>query len=179
MINIGLLGLGTVGSGVVEILKNRKDELKNITGQEIKVKKVLVKNINKERQVKLEKEALTDDFEQVLSDEEISIVVEVTGDLELSYKYITESLKSGKHVVTANKAVVSKYFEELSSLAAEKNLAFIYEASVGGGIPVLKPLREQLSLNEISEVQGILNGTCNYILTRMVNEGKGYDEILK
>ncbi len=88
-------------------------------------------------------------------------------------------MKSGKHVVTANKAVVSKYFEELSSLAAEKNLAFIYEASVGGGIPVLKPLREQLSLNEISEVQGILNGTCNYILTRMVNEGKGYDEILK
>ena len=96
-----------------------------------------------------------------------------------SYEYITEALNSGKNVVTANKAVVSKYFEELSALASEKNLAFLYEASVGGGIPVIKPLKEQLAFNEISEVQGILNGTCNYILTRMIDEGKDYDEVLK
>ena len=179
MINIGLLGLGTVGTGVVEILNTRKDGFQKITGQEINIKKVLVRNTNKERQVKLDKEKLTDDFNQILNDEEISIVIEVTGDLDLSYKYITESLKSGKDVVTANKAVVSKYFEELSSLAQENNRAFLYEASVGGGIPVLKPLKEQLALNEISEVQGILNGTCNYILTRMINEAMGYDEVLK
>lgn len=179
MINIGLLGLGTVGTGIVEILNNRKDELKRIIGQEINIKKILVKNLNKEREVKLDEGILTNDFNEILNDKEISIIIEVTGDLGRSYEYITEALNSGKNVVTANKAVVSKYFEELSALASEKNLAFLYEASVGGGIPVIKPLKEQLAFNEISEVQGILNGTCNYILTRMIDEGKDYDEVLK
>lgn len=179
MINIGLLGLGTVGTGIVEILNNRKDELKRIIGQEINIKKILVKNLNKEREVKLDEGILTNDFNEILNDKEISIIIEVTGDLGRSYEYITEALNSGKNVVTANKAVVSKYFEELSALAREKNLAFLYEASVGGGIPVIKPLKEQLAFNEISEVQGILNGTCNYILTRMIDEGKDYDEVLK
>lgn len=176
MINIGLLGLGTVGTGVVEILEKRKDELKSLTGHDIKVKKALVKDINKKRNSNVE---ITSNFEEIIEDKEINVIIEVTGDVELSYKYIIEALNAGKHVITANKAVVSKYFEEFSSLAKEKNLAFLYEASVGGGIPVLKPLKEQLALNELSEVQGILNGTCNYILTRMVNEDKNYDEVLK
>lgn len=179
MVNIGLLGLGTVGTGIVEIINNRKDQLKNIVGKDINVKKILVRNLNKERGLDLEEGILTTDFNEILRDKEISIIVEVTGDLECSYEYITEALKAGKNVVTANKAVVSKYFEELSSLASEKNLAFLYEGSVGGGIPVIKALKEQLSLNEILEVQGILNGTCNYILTRMIDEGKSYDEVLK
>jgi len=176
MINIGWLGLGTVGTGVVEILEKRKEELRALTGHDIKVKKVLVKDINKKRNTSAQ---ITSNFEEILEDKEINVIIEVTGDVELSYKYITEALNADKHVVTANKAVVSKYFEEFSSLAKEKNLAFLYEASVGGGIPVLKPLKEQLALNELSEVQGILNGTCNYILTRMVNEDKNYDEVLK
>ncbi|WFA08420.1 homoserine dehydrogenase [Tissierella sp. Yu-01] len=179
MVNIGLLGLGTVGTGVVEIIEKRKSELKDLTEKDINIKKVLVKNIDKERNIKLEPDVLTSCFEEILKDKEIDIIIEVTGDVELSYKYITESLNSGKHVVTANKAVVSKYFEELSALAEEKNLAFLYEASVGGGIPVLKSLKEALALNKISQVLGILNGTCNYILTRMVDEGKNYDEVLK
>ncbi len=179
MINIGLLGLGTVGSGVVDIINKRKEELKAITGKEIRVKKVLVRDKEKKRDVSLGHEALVDDFNQILMDEEIQIIVEVTGDVENSYNYIIEGLNAGKHIVTANKAVVSKYFEEFSALAEEKGLGFLYEASVGGGIPVLKPLKEQLALNELSEVQGILNGTCNYILTRMVNEGKNYDEVLR
>lgn len=176
MVNIGLLGLGTVGSGVVEILDKKREELKGLTGHDIRVKKVLVNDPSKKRDVNVQ---VVFDFDEILKDEEIDIIVEVTGDVEKSYKYITEGLNAGKHIVTANKAVVSKYFEEFSKLANEKDLAFLYEASVGGGIPVLKPLKEQLLLNEVCQVQGILNGTCNYILTRMMDEGKSYEEILK
>lgn len=179
MINIGLLGFGTVGTGIVEILKNRQEQLCKLTGHEVRIKKILVKNIDKKREIDVQGDILTDDFNQILNDNDIGIVIEATGDLEQSYQYITESLKAGKHVVTANKAVVSKYFEELSNLADENSLAFLYEASVGGGIPVLKPLKEQVALNEIIQVKGILNGTCNYILTRMVEEGLEYDEALK
>lgn len=179
MVNIGLLGLGTVGTGVVEIINERKDKIKKTSGRDINIRKVMVKNLNKERDIDLSQIVLTQDFEDILNDTEINVIIEVTGDVESSYKYIIEGLKAGKHIVTANKAVVSKYFEEFSSLAAEKDLAFLYEASVGGGIPVLKPLREQIELNEIDELQGILNGTCNYILTRMINEDKNYEEVLK
>lgn len=179
MIGIGLLGLGTVGTGVVEILEKRQEELKSLTGKEIRIKKFLVKNIKKRREIQIEENIITSDFEEILNDKDISIVVELTGDLDQSYKYIKAALNLGKNIVTANKAVVSKYFEELSSLAAEKNLAFLYEASVGGGIPILKPLKEELALNKITEVQGILNGTCNYILTKMFNEGLDYKEVLK
>lgn len=179
MINIGLLGLGTVGTGVLEILEERKVELKELIGKELKVKRILVKDINKKRELDLNKYELTSNFEEILSDEDIHIIIEVTSDLEESYQYLKSSLKSGKHIVTANKAIVSKYFQELSDLALKNNLGFLYEASVAGGIPLLKPLKESLALNKIDEVQGILNGTCNYILTRMLNEGLEYDEVLK
>ena len=177
--NIGLLGLGTVGTGVVEIINKRNHIIRKTTGIDISVKTILVNDKSKKREVDLSDIIVTEDFKDIVNDGEIDVIVEVTGDVEASYKYITEGLNAGKHIVTANKAVVSKYFEELSNLAAKKNLAFLYEASVGGGIPVIKPLREQLVLNEIEEVQGILNGTCNYILTRMINEGKDYGEVLK
>lgn len=179
MINIALLGLGTVGTGVAEILGKRHVELKASTGQDINLKKILVQDVSKKRNINLTEGVIITDFDEILNDKDIDIIIEVTGNVELSYKYIIEGLKADKHIVTANKAVVSKYLEEFSSLAAKNNLAFLYEASVGGGIPIIKPLKEQLFLNELSEVQGILNGTCNYILTRMVNEGKNYDEVLK
>lgn len=179
MVNIGLLGLGTVGTGVVEIVTSRREELQALLGRDINIKKILVKNKDKKRTVKLPDGVLIDDFDEILNDKDIDIVIEVTGDLEKSYEYITKALNNGKHIVTANKAVVSKYFEELSQLAHEKELAFLYEASVGGGIPVLKPLKDHLVLNEIDEVQGILNGTCNYILTRMVEESLDYKDVLE
>ncbi|SDZ23248.1 homoserine dehydrogenase [Proteiniborus ethanoligenes] len=179
MIGIGLLGLGTVGAGVVEILNKRQEELKALTGKDIEIKKVLVKDINKKREIDLGENIITSDFEEIINHEDISIIVELTGDLEQSYRYIKRALNSGRDVVTANKAVVSKHFEELSSSAAEKNLGFLYEASVGGGIPILKPLQEALTLNNITVVQGILNGTCNYILTKMFYEGLDYGEVLK
>lgn len=179
MINIGLLGLGTVGTGVVEILEERKDSLKLLTGKEIVIKKILVNNMDKKRDVRLREGVLTDDFNSIVKDEEIDILIEVTGDLEKSYKYITEGIKNKKNIVTANKSVVSKYFEEFSQLAEKNNVSFLYESSVAGGIPVIKPLREQIKINEINRIQGILNGTCNYILTRMIDEGKDYGEILQ
>lgn len=172
MINIGLLGLGTVGTGIVEIVNERND-------LGIKIKAILVRDKNKKRDVDLSQIALTKDFKDILNDKDIDVIVEVTGDMESSYKYIIDGLNNGKHIVTANKAVVSKYFEEISDLADKKGLAFLYEASVGGGIPVIKPLREQLMLNDINDIQGILNGTCNYILTRMFGEDKDYGEVLK
>lgn len=179
MIGIGLLGFGTVGTGVVEILEERQEELKILTGEEIKIKKILVKNIDKKREIQLGENIITSDYNEILNCEDISIIVELTGDLDQGYKYIKDALNSGKDVVTANKAVVSKYFEELSSLAAKKDLAFLYEASVGGGIPILKRLKGELILNKITEVQGILNGTCNYILSSMFNKGLDYNEALK
>ncbi len=179
MVNIALLGLGTVGTGVVEILNERRNSLKLLTGKDIVIKKILVNNINKKRDVNLREGILTDDFNSIVKDEEIDILIEVTGDLENSYKYITEGINNKKNIVTANKSVVSKYFEEFSQLAAKNNVSFLYESSVAGGIPVIKPLREQIKINDINRIQGILNGTCNYILTRMIEEGKDYGEILK
>jgi len=171
MVHVGLLGMGTVGSGVVEIA-----DTKDLG---INIKKIMVRDINKKRDVSLVPDTLVDNYDEIINDDDIEIIIEVTGDLEKSYEYITEALKKGKHVVTANKAVVSKYFEQLSALAEENHVAFLYEASVGGGIPVLTPLKDQLRSNDISEVQGILNGTCNYMLTRMDKEGLDYGEVLK
>ena len=174
-----MLGLGTVGMGVVEILDDRSDALTNLLGDTLVLKKILVQNMQKKREASIERTCLTTDFNDLLEDEEIEIIVEVTSNVEDSYQYIKQALNKGKSVVTANKALVSKYFEELSALATEKNVSFLYEASVGGGIPILKPLKEEVILNTITEVSGILNGTSNYILTKMFDEGLGYEEALK
>ena len=179
MINIGLLGLGTVGQGVVNILSKKRDELEIVLNDEIQIKRILVKDLEKKRDIEVESEKLTLDPLSITEDEAIDIVVEVTGDVELSYKLIKRAMENGKHVVTANKAVVSAYFEELSYLAEKNEVYFLYEASVGGGIPVLKPLKDQIQFNSINKVQGILNGTCNFILTKMSDEGLDYDEVLK
>ncbi len=179
MINIGVLGLGTVGTGVVKIINKRKNILKQTTGYEINIKKILVKDLEKPRKLEVEKHIITDKWKDILNEEDISIVVEVTGDIEKSYNYIVASLNAKKSVVTANKGVVSRYFEELSTLAEKNNVAFLYEASVGGGIPILKNLKRQSLLNNISSVKGILNGTCNYILDEMTNKGISYSKALE
>ncbi len=179
MLNIAMLGLGTVGQGIIEILNEREKELEELIGKKIIIKKILVDNINKKRDVQLAPGVLTNKFQDISEDNEIEIIVEVTSSLEGGYEYIKESLKKGKHVVSANKAILSKYFEELIELANRNKVGLLYEASVAGGIPVLKPLKENLVLNEIDEIQGILNGTCNYILTRMLQEGLDYRDALQ
>ena len=179
MINIGLLGFGTVGQGVYKILEEKREELSLNLGEEISIKKILVRDLEKKREVEVPLEKLTIDPNQIMNDKDIDVLVEVTGDLDLSYRLIQQAFKAGKHVVTANKAVVSAYFEELSQMAEDYGVYFLYEASVAGGVPIIKPLMDQIRLNQIHRVQGILNGTCNYILTRMTEEGLSYEEALK
>ncbi|WP_100065264.1 homoserine dehydrogenase [Miniphocaeibacter massiliensis] len=178
MKKIALLGFGTVGQGVYKILLERKDKIKEILNHEITIKTILVNNINKKRDID-SNVILTDNIDDILNDPEIDIVVELTGALEQGFDYISKSFKAKKYVVTANKSVVSAYFKELHDIATENKVKFLYEASVGGGIPIIKPLKEETMLNDISSLQGILNGTCNYILTRMFNEKLSYKDILK
>lgn len=179
MINIGLLGLGTVGTGVVKIMEEQRNYLEKLIGSEICISKILVKNLDKKRNLEIHKDKLTIDVREIIEDENIDIIIEVMGGLDKPYLYIKEALNRGKHVITANKAVVSKYLEELTNLARDKNKAFLYEASVGGGIPIIKPLKEQININDIQEIKGILNGTSNYILTKMVSENLGFQEALE
>lgn len=179
MLNIGLLGLGTVGIGIVQILEERKTYLENLIKQEITISKILVKDMDKKRDVEIDKEKLTTDIHQIIEDPSIGIVIEVMGGLDKPYYCIREALNNGKDVITANKAVVAKHFEELTILAKEKNKSFLYEASVGGGIPIIKPLKEQININEIKEVRGILNGTSNYMLTKMITDNLSFEEALE
>ncbi len=178
MINVGLLGLGTVGRGVVKIMEDHKDYLEKLLKSEIYISKILVKDLDKKRDIKIDKSLLTIDPSEIIEDKDIDIVIETMGGLDEAYFHIKESLNRGKHVITANKAVVSKYLEELTGLAKEKNKAFLYEASVGGGMPIIKPLKEQSNINDIQEIKGILNGTSNYILTKMVSDNIGFKEAL-
>lgn len=178
-VKLGLLGFGTVGQGVAKIIEEKSDTLFKYLGAELEITKVLVKDLDKEREVEVPKELLTLDYAQVVNDPEIDVVIELTGCIEEAYKMIITSLNNGKHVVTANKAVVSEYFEEFTALAREKGLNFLYEASVGGGIPIIKPLYDVLKLNDIKRVRGIMNGTCNYILSNMTEKGADYNDVLK
>lgn len=177
MINIGMLGFGTVGQGVVDILTKKSKEI--FIKEELNIKKILVKNLEKERAVQVPKDKLTLNPDDIIEDKDINIIIEVTGDMALSYPLIKRAMENKKHVVTANKAVVSAYFEEFSLLAEKNGVSFLYEASVAGGIPILKPLKDQMRLNKISRIQGILNGTCNYILSKMTDEELDYHEVLK
>lgn len=179
MIKIGLLGLGTVGSGIFEIINDRKDYFKALTGDELVVSKILVKNLDKERKVAASKDMLTNDPHEILNDPAIDIVIEVIGGITEAYSYITCALNNGKHVVTANKAVVAEYMKNLTALAEKNKKAFLFEASVGGGIPIIKPLKQQAKLNDIREIKGILNGTSNFILSKMTEDKVGFHDALK
>ncbi|NLU09962.1 MAG: homoserine dehydrogenase [Tepidanaerobacter acetatoxydans] len=178
MIQIGILGLGTVGTGVVELIEKNNDIIEKRIGDRINIKKVLVKNINKRRSSLVEGK-ITDKFEDILEDEDISVVVEVMGGEEPALTYIREALSRGKHVVTANKEVISKHGNELLKISAEKDVNLLFEASVGGGIPIIMPMKQCLSANDIVKVMGILNGTTNYILSQMTEKGEDFSEALK
>lgn len=172
MVKIGLIGLGTVGSSVVKVLQKNRDIITSRAGKEIVPLRAVVRNLNKKRDVEIE---LTDDYKKVTRNEDIDIVVELMGGVDEAYEVVKDALKHGKAVVTANKALLAYHRFELQSLA---KTPFEYEASVAGGIPVIKALRDGLSANHIEEIQGIINGTCNYILTEM-KKGRDYKEVLK
>ena len=176
-INIALLGLGTVGMGVYKLVQRRKNELPRKIGCCVKVKKILVRNAYKIRDG-VDNDLITDSWDEILSDDSIDIVVEVMGGLEPAGTYIRQALEAGKNVVTANKDLIAEQGHELLVMAEEKHCDLLYEASVGGGIPVLRTLKQCLTGNNIDMVLGIVNGTTNYILTRMTEDGMEFDEAL-
>jgi homoserine dehydrogenase len=171
---IGIIGVGTVGASVANILRDNKDIIKARVGFEITPVIGVVNNLNKDRDVSIE---LTDDVNKVLDDDSIDVVVELMGGIEKPYEVVKKALAKGKAVVTANKALLAYHRYELEELAGD--IPFEYEAAVAGGIPIINALRDGLSANHILSIRGIMNGTCNYMLTKMINEGINYDTILK
>lgn len=178
-LRIGILGFGTVGSGVLRILKNHEPKLNQVTGTTLKVKKVLVRDLKKQRGSIADGVELTMDADEIINDPEIDIVVEVMGSIDQAKEYIKKALTAGKHVVTANKDLIALHGNELVALAKEYNCDLYYEASVAGGIPILRTIVDSLASDEIQKVFGIVNGTTNFILSQMTNEGKSYSEALK
>ena len=176
MINIAVMGYGTVGSGVVEVINTNGARIAQRIGDALNVKYVLdIRDFPGDPI----QEKVIHDFETIVSDSDIQIVVEVMGGIEPAYTFVKRSLLAGKCVVTSNKALVAKHGAELLSIAKEKNINFLFEASVGGGIPIIRPLNSSLTADEIEEITGILNGTTNYMLTKMFYEGADYGSVLK
>lgn len=178
-ISIGLLGLGVVGSGVIKIVEDHQEELVHQLGRGVKVEKVLVRNIEKARQIEIDHSLLTTDSADVLANPNIDVVVEVMGGVEDARKYILEALQAKKHVVTANKDLIALHGPELEETARQHGCDLFYEASVGGGIPLLRGLSDGLVSDRIQQVMGIVNGTTNYILTKMDQEGQSYEDALQ
>lgn len=176
-INVGLLGLGTVGSGVASILQNNSYDINTRADAEIIIKKVLVKDINKKRP-ELNDILLTDNPDDIINDPEIDIVVEVMGGVDLARELILKSLNRGKHVVTANKDLLALHGPELFSAAQSKGKDLYFEASVAGGIPIISAIRQSLTANKIISILGIINGTTNYILTAMTEQGRDFADVL-
>ena len=177
-IKVALLGAGTVGGGVYKLVERRATEMPDKVGAELKITKVLVKNLQKKREG-IPSEVLTDDWEGIIHDPEISIVIELMGGVEPARTYILQALEAGKNVVTANKDLLAEHGQELMEAAERNHRDLCFEAAVGGGIPIIRPLKECLAGNEITEVMGIVNGTTNYILTKMTQEGWDFDDALK
>jgi homoserine dehydrogenase len=178
-IKIGLIGFGTVGAGVVRILGENAPLIAQRLGGEIRLHKIVDIDLKRDRGVKVSKEILTTDAEAVLTDPQIAICIELVGGIEPARTFIMKAMEGGKHVVTANKALLALHGAELFAAAQANGVRIGFEASVGGGIPIIRSLREGLVANRIISIFGILNGTSNYILTRMTQEGKGFREILK
>jgi homoserine dehydrogenase len=176
MVNVGVLGYGTVGSGVIEVVGTNQESINKKAGDEINIKYVLdLKDFPGDPV----QEKIVHDINVILEDETVSVVVEVMGGIEPAYTFVKKALMAGKSVVTSNKALVAKHGAELLQIAKESNLNFLFEASVGGGIPIIRPLNLSLTADEITAISGILNGTTNYILTKMDREGLAFDDVLK
>lgn len=178
-IGVGLLGFGTVGAGVVDGLRKNRQVMAQRLGVEVVLKKIADLDTTTDRGVKVDPGTLVPDAMAVIHDPAIQIIVELIGGTGVAKKFILEALSSGKNVVTANKKLLAEYGSEIFSTAEKNHTDIYFGASVGGGIPIVRVLREGLSGNEIQTIHGILNGTCNYILTRMENEGIAFDEVLK
>ncbi|MUT67299.1 homoserine dehydrogenase [Paenibacillus sp. NEAU-GSW1] len=178
-VKVGLLGLGTVGTGVVRIVEGHQEDLQGQVGSPIVIEKVLVNNKNKSRSISIDASKLTEDPWEIIHHPEIDVVVEVMGGITHTKEYIMEALARGKHVVTANKDLMALHGQEILAKAQQHGCDVLYEASVAGGIPIIRTLIEGFSSDRITKVMGIVNGTTNYILTKMSQEGASYGDVLK
>lgn len=176
MINIAVLGYGTVGSGVVEVINKNHESINKRAGQEINIKYVLDLREFPGDPVQ---EILVHDYNVILNDPEVKIVVEVMGGINPAFGFVKSALEAGKSVATSNKELVAAHGAELLKIAKENKVNFLFEASVGGGIPIIRPINQSLTADEITEITGILNGTTNYILSKMTAEGSDFDTVLK
>jgi len=179
IIRIGQVGCGTVGSGVISILQDNVEAISRRTGCEITVKRIAVKDLSDPRYVEVPDEMLTTDARSVIEDPEIDLLVEVMGGAEPARTFILEALAAGKHVVSANKELMSTHGGEILRAAEEAGVDIAFEASVGGGIPILLPLKQSLAGNTIDKILGIVNGTTNYVLTRMTEEGLSFSQAIE
>ncbi|RIX50554.1 homoserine dehydrogenase [Paenibacillus nanensis] len=178
-VKVGLLGLGTVGTGVVRIVEGHQEDLQSQVGSPIMIEKVLVQNKSKARNIAVSPDKLTEDPWEVIRHPEIDVIVEVMGGIANTKEYILEALSLGKHVVTANKDLMALHGPEILAKAHEHRCDVLYEASVAGGIPIIRTLVEGFSSDRITKIMGIVNGTTNYILTKMSQEGASYSDVLK
>ncbi len=177
-VKVGLLGLGTVGTGVVRIVEGHQEDLSSQVGSPITIERIAVKHLEKYRSVNVDQSKLTEDPWVVIRDPEIDVIVEVMGGIEQTKTYILEALERGKHIVTANKDLMALHGAEILAKAQEKQCDVFYEASVAGGIPIIRTLIEGFSSDRIMKIMGIVNGTTNFILTKMSQEGASYEDVL-
>lgn len=178
IIHVGLLGSGTVGSGVIQVLEMNRRQISERVGAQIQLKTVLIRNLDKKRP-QLDGYQVTDNYEDILNDKDIDIVVELMGGLHPAREYMLQAMEHGKSVVTANKDVVAQFGKDMFAMAEKHDVDFLFEASVGGGIPIITPLKHCLTANKVTEIMGIVNGTTNYMLTKMTEEGCSYEAVLK
>jgi len=176
---VGLLGCGIVGAGVVRLLQENSSILEEKLGAKLTLKRIAVRDVAKDRGLVLAPGVITGDFRQVLADPDISIIIELMGGYSPAREYLLEAIGNGKHVITANKALLALHGQELYDAAARNGVEIRYEAAVAGGIPVLSAIKGNMAANRFDSVLGILNGTCNYILSRMTEEGAGFAAVLK
>jgi homoserine dehydrogenase len=178
-VGLGILGMGTVASGLINIIGINNSKITGSLNKELVINKVLVKSLNKKRDVNLPQEVYTTDAYDVINDKDSQIIVELIGGISPAYEYIKAALNNKKHVVTANKALIATHGEELEQLANENGVSLMYEASVAGGIPIINTMTDNLCANEITDITGIINGTTNYILTQMAENSLEYEQAVK
>lgn len=177
-LNVALLGLGTVGSGVVKIIEENRQQIKDTLNKDIVIKHILVRDSSKKRPINISQYHLTEDVNEILNDDDIDIVIEVMGGIEPTVDWLRESLKRRKHVITANKDLLAVHLELLENLAEQQSVALKFEASVAGGIPIVNAINNGLNANNISKFMGILNGTSNFILSKMTKEQTSFEDAL-
>lgn len=178
VMNLAILGMGTVGCGVIEVLSMNREKITGLIGEEIKVSHIFVNNVHKERNVDLGSAIVTDDIDSLLDSDEIDAVIEVMGGMEATRDILRKFLEKGIHVISANKDMLAKYIDELSLVAEDNGASLLYEASIAGGIPIVNAIEHGLNANRIHKVMGILNGTTNYILSKMTKDGWDYARAL-